>query len=118
MVASRLVIAGSSLWFVKLHRDSLVSATSRSLLKLDQAHIAVGGREHISLTCQSSCSASSAATGRRKESYILKYIRTRGRIMKIHALDPRRALSHARAAYMLIKGSLARDAHSISPQGA
>ena len=26
---------------------SLVSATSRSLLKLDQAHIAVGGREHI-----------------------------------------------------------------------
>ena len=26
-----------------------MSATSRSLLKLDQAHIAVGGREHISL---------------------------------------------------------------------
>ena len=36
-------------WFIKLHKGSLVSATSRSLLKLDQAHIAVGGREHISL---------------------------------------------------------------------
>ena len=35
--------------FIKLlyTNGSLVSATSRSLLKLDQAHIAVGGREHI-----------------------------------------------------------------------
>ena len=38
-------IAGSS----KLHRGSLVSATTRSLLKLDQAYIAVGGRDHLTL---------------------------------------------------------------------
>ena len=53
--------------FIKLHKGSLVSATSRSLLKLDQAHIAVGGRELISLMSVK-LTRINRATGRRKES--------------------------------------------------
>ena len=47
------------------YTSSLVSATSRSLLKLDQAHIAVGGREHISLMSVKPTRINRAA-GRRK----------------------------------------------------
>ncbi len=56
--------------FIKLHKqpgERDIPTTSRSLLELDQAHIAVGGLEHISLMSVK-LTRINHATGRRKES--------------------------------------------------
>ena len=86
--------------FIKLHkrqpgeRDIPVPAKARP--GGHQAHMIAVGFGNTSLSCQSSCSASIAATGRRKESYC----------MKIHG-----GRSHASRESSI-------HAHSISPQGA